>query len=235
MLPNTLDDERIGAATLHTFTILRPPRRPPSPTRLFSRPRKQRRARFLRRLGDRPSQRPIRASLSPRLQTVPCLAGPFPLRYCMLLAAKNMASQPFPPPPPNPGHRLFRFFFPSVSTTYASGPLLALNRSRILVRGPNKQIPEGKFFYSRHTLPPGVAGQLRRTTMSHNSEDLTIKQDKAIAALLTSQTVVEAVKLPRCAVVLAQPGGFFCRLRRQIAGLRAGAWGGVTPRPTNGT
>ena len=57
--------------------------------------------------------------------------------------------------------------------------------------------------------------------MSHNSEDLTIKQDKAIAALLTSQTVVEAVKLPRCAVVLAQPGGFFCRLRRQIAGLRA--------------
>ena len=91
---------------------------------------------------------------------------------------------------------------------------------------------------SRQHAATGCRGAVEKNyPMSHNSEDLTIKQAPRGSNRRSSYLPIpfdfEAVQTPALnAVVLAQPGGFFCRLRRQIAGLRAGAWGGVTPRPT---
>ena len=70
--------------------------------------------------------------------------------------------------------------------------------------------------------------------MSDEPEDLTIKQDKPIAALLTCKTVAEAAELAPSARLdrrLAQTCGFFCLFRLQ-KGDHYGGWGTLVPGST---
>ena len=81
----------------------------------------------------------------------------FPCATARFWHPKSGLASPFHHPP-NPGHRLFRFFLLPISTTYAPGPLLTPNPCRILVRGPESETAGGKFFYSCHLLPPTATG-----------------------------------------------------------------------------
>ena len=139
--------------------------------------------------------RPILRLLVPRSHTCSTTPRPFFLAALDVFRPENLASRTLFTTSPKPGDRLFRFFLVPISTTYPPGPLLTPNPSRILDWGPDKQISEENSRIPAIYCHRVFRGQLWRTAMPHESEDLTIKEEKAIATLVNCQTVAKAAKV----------------------------------------
>ncbi len=154
------------------------------------------------------------SSYSLATNATPSLGGVF-LALGHDFGTQNPASRTLFSSPEKRGHRLFTSFLLPVSTTYPLGPLLTLNPSLILVRGPESEISDGCPSYFRHFLPPALAGAAGNASMPHNAGDLTIRRDNPIATPLACQATATSRKSPASAPLgrlLAPLGGLFCPL-----------------------